>query len=569
MRYRLAELLVVLCPLQAYAASTIFIDASASPGGKGGSWSDAFVSLSEALAASKSGDQIWVAEGTYAPACPIECTFSIPSGVHLLGGFGGADLTMEARNPVLHVAMLSGDFLADDVGFGNVEDDALHVVTIENAIDIVIDGFSLRSCNFLGADQWGGLIRLGASEVSLRNCRVYEGLTGAAIYATDSVIEVDSCMFNDSFADQIKIEDGFLSLSYASFSRNFGSVFALGECVIDIVDCDFKDGTGAISFSGPVSGRVRSCAFLRNSGPVIANHVQSGNPLGGGPTVHIMDSVFAANSADGDNAVSVIDNQSCHPLIERCTIVGNVVPAGGTAIYNWGGAIPTIRSSIIWGNTAGGTATEDAQVLNSSGAVFISNCNIEGLTGKLLEIDCISEDPKFVDLDGSDGILGTEDDDYRLSSDSPCVDAGSVSDTVLGTDLLGWPRLTDGDLDGAQRVDMGASEFCHIGLDMSVRQDAVGQNTYLSLVVSGPRSMQGQLLVGYAPGIVGLAPFGALLFDPGGGWMRYALGSLPAVLVVNVTPLVGMVGPVTLQVLGLAGGGVGNLSNAVVLDLHP
>ncbi len=36
----------------------------------------------------------------------------------------------------------------------------------------------------------------------------------------------------------------------------------------------------------------------------------------------------------------------------------------------------------------------------------------------------ISEDPLWIDPAGPDGIVGTADDDYRLGSPSPCIDAG-------------------------------------------------------------------------------------------------------------------------------------------------
>ena len=194
--------------------------------------------------------------------------------------------------------------------------------------------------------------------------------------------------------------------------------------------------------------------------------------------------------------------------------------------------------------------------------------DIEGWSGKLLGSFSFGLDPQFADVGGPDGVIGTADDDSRLSKISPCIDGGNPSYASVDTDLGGWPRLLDGDLDGIQRLDIGASEFSQVELKATVEQDAVHGNTYLVLDVLGPRSMKGQLLVGCESGLVGLPPYGALLFDPAAGWMRYPLGPLPLSLTVNVTPLVGLVGPVTLQALGVERG-VGNLSNAVKLDLHP
>ena len=48
-------------------AKTIYVDDSASQGGDGTSWLTAHKYLQDALAVAESGDEIWVAEGTYKP----------------------------------------------------------------------------------------------------------------------------------------------------------------------------------------------------------------------------------------------------------------------------------------------------------------------------------------------------------------------------------------------------------------------------------------------------------------------------------------------------------------------
>ena len=67
----------------------------------------------------------------------------------------------------------------------------------------------------------------------------------------------------------------------------------------------------------------------------------------------------------------------------------------------------------------------------------------------------IVADPLFVDADGPDDDPDTwEDNDYHLSSDSPCIDAGLNDDWMLDAfDLDGNPRICD------DTVDMGAYEY--------------------------------------------------------------------------------------------------------------
>ena len=68
----------------------------------------------------------------------------------------------------------------------------------------------------------------------------------------------------------------------------------------------------------------------------------------------------------------------------------------------------------------------------------------------------------FVDPNGTDGILGTEDDDFRLAIGSPAIDSGTN---------ITWPLLPAMDLDGNPRilndiVDLGAYEYIDVaGVD--------------------------------------------------------------------------------------------------------
>src|SRR6187455_3357610 len=50
----------------AFAATrVVYVDAHAKSGGTGRSWNDAYRSLDDALRAARTGDQVWVADGTY------------------------------------------------------------------------------------------------------------------------------------------------------------------------------------------------------------------------------------------------------------------------------------------------------------------------------------------------------------------------------------------------------------------------------------------------------------------------------------------------------------------------
>jgi len=134
----------------------------------------------------------------------------------------------------------------------------------------------------------------------------------------------------------------------------------------------------------------------------------------------------------------------CGGTIRNNTIAFNSKKySSGSAMASCSGQI---LNCIIWGNT-----DPDHTSLRECEAPSYS-C-IEDWTGAG-EAN-ITSDPQFLDADGpDDDPLTYEDNDYRLSPNSPCIDKGLNEDWMLeATDLGGQPRIANG------TVDMGAFEF--------------------------------------------------------------------------------------------------------------
>src|SRR5688572_23455165 len=90
--------LLVLSPLPA-SAKLIFVKAGATGAGDGTSWADAYTSLRSPLSFAQSGDEVWVAAGTYRPAkAGRTISFLIKSGVILRGGFAGSETALGERD---------------------------------------------------------------------------------------------------------------------------------------------------------------------------------------------------------------------------------------------------------------------------------------------------------------------------------------------------------------------------------------------------------------------------------------------------------------------------------------
>ena len=155
-----------------------------------------------------------------------------------------------------------------------------------------------------------------------------------------------------------------------------------------------------------------------------------------------------------NNGSVYLDGIGTSPQFINCTITANHASTSAGGVFNTGLANPTITNTIIWANTHGGTPNVGAQIIPLAGVV-LRYSHVQNLTTNFFPDPTNSAlDPHFVDLDGADNMLGTPDDDLRLSDASPCINAGdpaTVTDPA-DIDLANAPRLT------GCRVDIGAYE---------------------------------------------------------------------------------------------------------------
>ena len=122
---------LVLSPTTVHGQSTWYVDCAASGAGTGGTWTDAFTSLQEALAAASGGDEIWVAacsmspgayrpnQGASPPPDPRDATFVLINGVAIYGGFPPGGGSWQDRAPATYETILSGDLAGDDVVYSS------------------------------------------------------------------------------------------------------------------------------------------------------------------------------------------------------------------------------------------------------------------------------------------------------------------------------------------------------------------------------------------------------------------------------------------------------------------
>src|SRR4051794_40695876 len=138
----------------------------------GKSWGMAFKTLQNALATAVSGDQIWVAAGTYKPTAdtlgntnPDDTrtkSFVMKNEVAIYGGFAGTETQLSLRAWKNNVTILSGNLNGEDqisgsgrtLSISNNSENSYHVIfnndnSFNNAAGL--DGFTIVSGNANGS----------------------------------------------------------------------------------------------------------------------------------------------------------------------------------------------------------------------------------------------------------------------------------------------------------------------------------------------------------------------------------------------------------------------------------
>jgi predicted outer membrane repeat protein len=453
------------------AGDILFVDADATGAEDGSSWASAFTNLQPALEAAQTGDQIWVAEGTYRPTVAQGGTgdryrsFQMVSGVAIYGGFDPSvgDTGWQNRDWVLHETILSGDLNGDDgPDFADNGENSYHVLYhVGPALDgsAILDGFTITGGNANGAtahSRGGGIYNYRASP-ALANCTFTgnaAGDGGGGMYNDECAPALTGCTFAGNRAGDgggIYSTNASPSLTGCTFSHN-----SAGDEGGGMYNTNASPSLTGCTFAGNAAGYGAGMYNAYGSSPSLANCAFESNAAGyGGGGIYnysssspvLTNCTFAGNSADYGGGMR---NYSSSPALINCTFSGNSANRGG-AIYNRSAsqASPTLTNCILWGDTP-----EEMFNYDTYSTPVVAYSDVQGGCNAVLGNQCgagnIDAHPFFVDQ--GDGEL-------RLGACSPCIDRGDNSAAGLpATDFEGDGRIVDGDDDGSAVVDMGADE---------------------------------------------------------------------------------------------------------------
>jgi len=357
----------------------------------------------------ESGGGIYCSNGT-SPTL-IKCSFSGNSA----GWEGGGIYCGDGSSPTLIDCSFSGNSARayEDGEGGGIYCDSNSSPT-------------LTHCTLFGNHaDWGGGIYCGSGSATLTNCTFAgnDADDGGGIYCGSGSATLTNCTF-------------------AGNSANYGGgIYCGSNSSPTVTNCTFT-GNSAYSGGGIWCGEIMCDS---NSSPILTN------------------CTFTGNSVDVTGAGGGIASWCGNPTLTNCTLAGNSADWGGGI---WcAGSNSTLTNCVLWDNT-GSDGPQIALVhwVHPS-TLTVSYCDIQGGPNDVyVEPNCtliwdpntnIDADPLFVDPDGADDDPNTWDDnDYHLSGNSPCIDAGDPNTDPNGqTDLDGEPRLM------GDHVDMGSDEY--------------------------------------------------------------------------------------------------------------
>ncbi len=372
--------------------------------GDGFSWATAKKTISAALTAAATGDQIWVKAGTYPEAATLK------SGVAVYGGFAGTETSLAQRDYAANISTIDASGLSAPN----------HAVVMNAIANSRLDGLTIRGGY---AVEWasqaatnpnsngGGILATNSDSTNvITNCTFANNSAswgGAISCFSGACPTITKCsfignsarygggaVFQNSGASSLNVSASQLLSNQVLWSDGFSSPYST-----------FGGMGGAVCYNGASGGSATNCEFRGN-----ITHAPGASYPGQGAAL------YATSGSAGVN-------------VTNCTFSGNTWGRfmGSGTIYGPSGGF-TLRNCILWNDPIGEIATP-------------ATVDFSDIQGGYSGAGNINADPLFV----SSG-------DLRLQSGSPCKDSGTASGAP-SEDLRGAARPQ------ASGFDMGAYEF--------------------------------------------------------------------------------------------------------------
>ena len=408
----LVLLAATFLPLSAQTIRRVTTDGDAAADGS--TWENA-MTLKAALAASTTtGDQVWIAAGTYKPdSADRTVSFSISAGISVYGGFAGTETTFDPTNndtrqretdsTFTNETILSGDLMGNDLerpappaetptaedtaaltAYNDARTENSNRVVFVTGANATLNGLTITRGQARALDTGGGLLSVTAN-TSLTECTFTENEAnnGGGTYFFNGGATLTGCTFTNNtarnqgggafFSSTATLTGCIFTNNTATTSHGGGAYFRSGAT---LTDCTFTGNKKQLfTFGGGAYFLARStligCTFMGNSGG--AHFVQGGT---------LTDCDFTGNtSASGGGIYFFPGTGTATATLTRCTFTDN------TVIDNGGGALILIRSKLTdctftdnetTSDTGGGGGAYFSNVVTLNGCTFTRNTSALG-----------------------------------------------------------------------------------------------------------------------------------------------------------------------------------------------
>ncbi|WP_337983496.1 InlB B-repeat-containing protein [Lysinibacillus sp. C5.1] len=404
------------------ASNIIYVNTNAAGGKKDGtSWENAFLDLQSALSKAKTGDQIWIAQGTYIPTRLDDVRdartahFKMKNGVAIYGGFKGDsdEETVENRDFTHNKTILSGALPSGEAAY--------HVFYHPNNYDLklnataILDGVTITAGHadgYLTSHMHGGGMYNSGNNPTLRNVIFYGNKAnyfGGGMYNLQSSPTLMNVEFTDNEATSgggiFNWNESAPKLSNVIFNKNkatrSGGGIQNNSCDIIIEHAKFTNNEaahgGGIANYGNSASTLTDVTFsqniasqqgggIYNNGPgnksILTNVMFEQNKaayFGGGivndreSSPKFTDVIFRNNESDSGGAMFNANRSA--PELNNVEFHGNIAISRGGGIYNRLQSNPLITNVIFNGNKSelGGGLLNESGNPSLINALFISN----------------------------------------------------------------------------------------------------------------------------------------------------------------------------------------------------
>ncbi len=461
-----------------------------------------YATVQEAIDAAVAGDEIVLATGTYRE----------------LINMGGKSITLRSTDP-LDPAVVAVTILDGDVDINGIGDGTVITCNSGEGPQTVIDGLTITGGNGV---HGGGMHNFDNSSPTVTNC-AFTGNTAAAGGGMNNWVNCSPTVTNCTFIDNTAGSGGGIynrsncsptvtncsvvdnTATRGGGMRNLSSSPTVTGCTFTgntatdggglhndnsspmVAGCTFTDNTASNGggmyneyFSSPTA---TNCTFLSNtatynggamrnesSSPTVASCTFTSNTATyNGGAMHNVDNssptvtncVFTGNDASTGGGMHIWNYSD--PTVSNCLFIGNTASSEGGGIYSGSDDSHSVTNCILWGNAP-------EQIVAPQATTVVSYSIVQGGWAGPSNGGVLDTDPLFMDADGfDDDPLTFEDNDYRLRTDSPAIDAGDNGVFAAVFDLGGNPRLAnvefvaDTGAGSAPIIDIGAYEHPALG----------------------------------------------------------------------------------------------------------